>query len=106
MRPPDITRSHLSIPVARLDRLEDRERGHADVWAQRADIHQVLAYASLFDADEIVATLDVSVAPVDMGGLECAGPTRVEADLSHSGRNLRVTLEAIPFGGIAKVAAG
>jgi hypothetical protein len=66
--------------------------------AHRADLHQVLAYASLYDADEIVATLVYPLRRSTWDALKARNRNVSSADLSHCGRSLRVELEGLPFG--------
>ena len=72
---------------------DDRREAH------RAHLHQVLAYAALYDADEIVTTLVYPLRRSTWEALRARNRTVSTADLSHSGRNLRVQLEGLPFGG-------
>jgi 5-methylcytosine-specific restriction endonuclease McrBC regulatory subunit McrC len=66
--------------------------------AHRADVHQVLAYASLYSADEVIASL---VYPLRRGTFESLarrGRDRSVAQLLHGGRRVRVELRGVPFG--------
>lgn len=66
--------------------------------AHRADVHQVLAYASLYSADEVIASL---VYPLRRGTFEALarrGRDRSVAHLLHGGRRVRVELRGVPFG--------
>ena len=67
--------------------------------AHRADVHQVLAYASLFDADDVTATL---VYPLRRSTWEALRARRRDisaADLTHAGRRVRLELRGLAFGG-------
>ena len=66
--------------------------------SHRADIHQVLAYASLFDASEITATLVYPLRWETWTKLEARGRDRVFAELFHGGRTVRLELRGLPFG--------
>ncbi|MFZ5825375.1 MAG: 5-methylcytosine restriction system specificity protein McrC [Bacillota bacterium] len=66
--------------------------------AHRADIHQVLAYAGLFDADEITATLVYPLRRQTWADLQAHGRDRVSAELIHGGRRILLTLRGLPFG--------
>jgi hypothetical protein len=69
--------------------------------AHRADIHQVLAYASLYAADEVSATL---VYPLRQGTYEAlarSGRERSVALLMHGARRVRLELRGVAFGGRA-----
>ncbi len=66
--------------------------------AHRADIHQVLAYASLYAADEVNASL---VYPLRKGTFEALarrGRDRSVAHLLHGSRRVRLELRGVPFG--------
>lgn len=66
--------------------------------AHRADIHQVLAYASLFDADEITATLVYPLRASTFESLKGRRRDVSEAELFHGGRRIRLQLRGLPFG--------
>jgi hypothetical protein len=64
----------------------------------RADVHQVLAYASLYDAEDVTATL---VYPLRLSTWEALRARRRDAafaDLFHGSRRVRLELRGIPFG--------
>lgn len=66
--------------------------------AHRADVHQVLAYAALYDAEETIATL---VYPLRGSTWELLAARRRDiwrADLLHGGRRVRLELRGLPFG--------
>lgn len=66
--------------------------------AHRADVHQVLAYASLYDAEDVTATL---VYPLRLTTWEALSARRRDAafaDLYHGSRRVRLELRGIPFG--------
>jgi len=66
--------------------------------AHRADLHQVLAYASLFEADEVTATLVYPLRYSTYTSLREQGRDRSRAELLHGGRTVRVELRGLPFG--------
>ena len=66
--------------------------------AHRADIHQVLAYASLYEADEVIASLVYPLRRTTFEVLERRGQDRSVAHLLHGGRRVRVELRGVPFG--------
>lgn len=66
--------------------------------AHRADLHQVLAYAALFDADEITATLVYPLRWETYRALQPQGRDIAVAELAHGGRRLRLELRGLPFG--------
>jgi len=70
--------------------------------SHRADIHQVLAYASLFDATEITATLVYPLRWETWSKLEARGRDRVFAELFHGGRTVKLELRGLPFGSRAR----
>lgn len=66
--------------------------------AHRADVHQVLAYASLYAAEEVNASL---VYPLRRGTFEALarrGRDRSVAHLLHGARRVRLELRGVPFG--------
>ncbi len=66
--------------------------------SHRADIHQVLAYASLFDASEITASLVYPLRKDTWAKLQTRGRDRVIAEIFHGGRTIRLELRGLPFG--------
>lgn len=76
-------------------RLTDEVRG-----AHRADIHQVLAYASLYDAEEVTATLVYPLRQETWEQLRASGRDRAQAALFHGRRSLRLEMRGLPFGGV------
>ena len=71
---------------------EDARESH------RADIHQVLAYAALYSADEVKASL---IYPLRRGTYEALarrGRDRSVAHLLHGARRVRLELRGVPFG--------
>lgn len=67
--------------------------------SHRADVHQVLAYASLYEADDVTATL---VYPLRLGTWESLRERRRDratAELFHGSRRVRLELCGLPFGG-------
>ena len=66
--------------------------------SHRADLHQVLAYASLFDAEEITATLLYPLRWQTWSELEPDKRHVAVANLVHGGRSIRLELRGLPFG--------
>lgn len=66
--------------------------------AHRSDLHQILAYAGLYDADKITATLVYPLRRETWLSLRARGRDRSSADLLHGGRRLRLELRGLPFG--------
>jgi 5-methylcytosine-specific restriction endonuclease McrBC regulatory subunit McrC len=64
----------------------------------RADIHQILAYASLYEADEVIATLVYPLRQSTYRILKDQHHERSFADLLHGGRHVRLELRGLPFG--------
>jgi hypothetical protein len=64
----------------------------------RADIHQVLAYASLFDAEHVKASLVYPLAQGTYAALAARGRDRSLAELSYGGRRVEIELRGLPFG--------
>jgi hypothetical protein len=64
----------------------------------RADIHQVLAYAALYDAPEITAALVYPLRHETWKALRSRGLDRSTANLYQGGRHVRLELWGLPFG--------
>lgn len=71
---------------------EDARESH------RADIHQVLAYASLYSADEVSASLIYPLRRSTFEVLARRGRDRSVAHLRHGTRQVRLELRGVPFG--------
>jgi 5-methylcytosine-specific restriction endonuclease McrBC regulatory subunit McrC len=69
----------------------------------RADLHQVLAYASLFEADVINARLVYPLRSSTWESLRSRGRDRSRAELFHGGRRVAVELQGLPFGSTGPV---
>lgn len=70
--------------------------------AHRADIHQILGYAALFDADEITATLVYPLRLATWEALKEQGRDISHAELVQGGRRLRLELRGLPFGRVTR----
>jgi hypothetical protein len=91
-------KSHFAeLDETRWNELVDEARQ-----AHRADVHQILAYASLFDADDITATLIYPLRHATWKALRDRGRDSAQADLTHGGRSVRVRLRGLPFGAGAR----
>jgi McrBC 5-methylcytosine restriction system component len=66
--------------------------------AHRADIHQVLAYASLYSADEVSASLVYPLRRATFEALAKRGRDRSVANLLHGARRVRLELRGVSFG--------
>jgi 5-methylcytosine-specific restriction endonuclease McrBC regulatory subunit McrC len=69
--------------------------------AHRADIHQVLAYSSLYEADEVTASL---IYPLRQNTWEALRERRrdcAQAQLYHGNRKIKLELRGIPFGRVS-----
>jgi 5-methylcytosine-specific restriction endonuclease McrBC regulatory subunit McrC len=66
--------------------------------AHRADCHQVLAYASLFDAKLTTVVLIYPLRRSTYEALTARNRATVRADLQYGGRHLRAELRGAPFG--------
>lgn len=66
--------------------------------AHRADIHQVLAYASLYSADEVKATLVYPLRQSTYEALHARSRDISVAHLLHGARQVRLELRGMPFG--------
>jgi len=68
--------------------------------AHRADLHQILAYASLYDADEVAATLVYPLRYSTFVSLRDQRRDRTYAQLTHGGRTVHLELRGLPFGNV------
>jgi 5-methylcytosine-specific restriction endonuclease McrBC regulatory subunit McrC len=68
--------------------------------SHRADLHQVLAYASLFDADDIRATLVYPLRAETWEHLHDRDRDVSIADIYAGGRHVRLELRGVPFGAV------
>jgi 5-methylcytosine-specific restriction endonuclease McrBC regulatory subunit McrC len=66
--------------------------------AHRADLHQILAYASLYEADEVIATLVYPLRSSTFAALQEQHRDCAIAELLHGGRHVRLELRGLPFG--------
>jgi hypothetical protein len=66
--------------------------------AHRADIHQVLAYAALYAADQVTATLVYPLRKSTFTALRQRGRDVSVANLLHGARSVRLELRGLPFG--------
>ena len=66
--------------------------------AHRADIHQVLAYASLYSAEEVRASLVYPLRRSTFDALARRGRDRSVATLMHGARRVQLKLRGVPFG--------
>jgi len=73
--------------------------------SHRADMHQVLAYAALFDAPKITTTLVYPLRPTTSAALHARGRDVARAELFHGGRHLTLELQGLPFGSVQALAA-
>jgi hypothetical protein len=71
--------------------------------AHRADVHQVLAYAGLYAADEVSATLVYPLRRTTYEALARRGRDRSVAHLLHGARRVRLELRGVAFGGGTRV---
>jgi len=69
--------------------------------SHRADMHQALAYAALFDAPKITTTLVYPLRPSTFAALQSRGRDVAKAELLHGGRQLVLELQGLPFGAAA-----
>jgi 5-methylcytosine-specific restriction endonuclease McrBC regulatory subunit McrC len=73
--------------------------------AHRADIHQVLAYAALYSADQVNASLVYPLRRATYEALARRGRDRSVAHLLHGARRVRLELRGVPLGTSRDVAA-
>jgi 5-methylcytosine-specific restriction endonuclease McrBC regulatory subunit McrC len=87
-------KSHL----AEMDEIGWRRFGDEVREAHRADLHQILAYASLYEAEEVTATLVYPLRQSTYNALRQRHHENSFADLFHGGRRIRLELRGMPFG--------
>ena len=68
--------------------------------AHRADLHQVLAYASFFDAEETTACLVYPIRQATWEALRAKHQDVWRAEIATRGRNIRLELRGLPFGSL------
>lgn len=83
---------------AELDERGWRDFEAAERDAHRADVHQILAYASLYDARKVTATLVYPLRQSTYEDLAVRGHDRTVASLYHGHRELTLELRGMPFG--------
>jgi 5-methylcytosine-specific restriction endonuclease McrBC regulatory subunit McrC len=88
-------KSHL----AEIDETGWRRLGERIRESHRADVHQALAYASLFDADEIRTTLAYPLRQSTWEALKARGLDRSQAEIYHGTRHVTLELWGLPFSG-------
>jgi 5-methylcytosine-specific restriction endonuclease McrBC regulatory subunit McrC len=66
--------------------------------SHRADLHQVLAYASLYEAEDITATLVYPLRRDTWESLRVRARDVSRAELLHGGRRVTLQLRGLPFG--------
>jgi 5-methylcytosine-specific restriction endonuclease McrBC regulatory subunit McrC len=84
--------------LAELDEAGWRTASDEMKESHRADLHQILAYASLYDAEEITASL---VYPLRRGTWQALAAKRQDvwsAELVTGGRFVKLELRGLPFG--------
>ena len=82
---------------AEIDEAGWRQMAHEIRDSHRSDLHQVLAYSSLFDAPEIKATLAYPLRHDMWESLRERGLDRTVADLHSGTRHVRIELWGLPF---------
>lgn len=85
--------------LAELDEIGWRRFTEETRDAHRADLHQVLAYAALFDAEEVTATLVYPLRAETYRVLRERGRDVSAAEVVHHGRRVRLELRGLGFGG-------
>lgn len=93
-------KAHLST----LDAAGWRSFTEGEHAAHRADVHQVLAYAALFDAEVVTSVLVYPLPLEPWLQLSAAGRTLALADVGLGGRAVRLGLAGLPFGTIGAMA--
>ncbi|WP_374712413.1 5-methylcytosine restriction system specificity protein McrC [Symbiobacterium terraclitae] len=66
--------------------------------AHRADVHQILAYAALYNGDDIAATLVFPLGHRIWARLAATYCDRVSAELVQGGRRIKLQMVGLPFG--------
>jgi len=84
--------------LAELDEIGWHRFAAAAQEAHRADLHQILAYAALYEAEDITATLIYPLRHNTWQALRERGQDISSADLLRGGRRIRLELRGAPFG--------
>ena len=84
--------------LAELDEVGWRRFTDETRESHRADLHQVLAYAALYDAEEITATLVYPLRRDTYDALVRQQRDRSTAELVHGGRHVNLELRGLAFG--------
>lgn len=83
---------------ADLDEVGWRRFTEEEKVAHRADFHQILAYAGLFDAEEIIALLVYPLPQRVWANMFATSRNRASAEIVQGGRRVCVKLVGLPFG--------
>src|SRR6266508_466375 len=97
-RPCRCRRCKVQRHLAELDELGWRAFAEDAREAHRADVHQILAYASLFDAPEVRAILIYPLRERTWRALSDRGRDISVAELLSGRRRVRLELRGLPFG--------
>jgi 5-methylcytosine-specific restriction endonuclease McrBC regulatory subunit McrC len=84
--------------LAELDYIGWQRFAQEQYEAHRADLHQVLAYASLYEADDITATLVYPLRRDTWEALIVQGRQISSAQFFRGGRRVTLQLRGLPFG--------
>jgi hypothetical protein len=86
--------------LAELDEVGWRQFAEQTREAHRADLHQVLAYAALYDAEDLTAALVYPLRHQTWEALRSNGRDISRCELHAGGRQLRLELQGLPFGSL------
>lgn len=84
--------------LAELDQVGWRRFTEEAREAHRADLHQVLAYSAIYEAEEITATLVYPLQHDTWNALAAQRRDRIKSELVHGGRRVLLELRGLPFG--------
>lgn len=83
---------------ADLDEVGWRRFTEEEKAAHRADFHQILAYAGLYDAEEVTATLVYPLPQRTWLNVAAASGDIISAEIVQGGRRVQLYLLGLPFG--------
>lgn len=94
----EIVDAKYKAHLADIDELGWRNLREEVKEAHRADLHQILAYAALYDAEMITATLVYPLPEALWNELHAKGLDVTRAEINRGARHVSLQLRGIPFG--------
>lgn len=94
----EIVDAKYKAHLAEIDELGWRNLREEVQEAHRADLHQIMAYAALYDAEMITATLVYPLPEALWSELHAKGLDVTRAEINRGTRHVSLQLRGIPFG--------